>query len=72
MTPPPDVPKTTTMRLVRVLTCLICGYACGNTGLCSYYCENDGDAPSIRDPKSLAVRVYQRTDVFLREEPYQP
>lgn len=63
MRPRPE-PGTAFISEIKVKICGKCGYMVVNT-LCDYNCSYDG---ALSDNRPIITAVYQRTDVFLRDE----
>lgn len=54
---------------LKVLLCKSCGNRIDKS-LCISGCEWDGSLPSLRSPSSMSWITFNRTDRFLKEEPY--
>ncbi len=56
-------PGTKTTGEIRIEVCQKCGYIV-DLGLCQWKCDND----SAHEDGTFFYAVYERTDVFLRDE----
>lgn len=67
---PRPEPGTKTTREIRVCICKSCGYTVSDNGLCDGECKNDADhhRGELTRPVTYFHAVYERTDVFLRDE----
>jgi hypothetical protein len=61
---PRPEPGAKTVRLIKVPVCRRCGYAISD-GLCDDGCDLDGSGHA---PADTILAVYERTDIFLRDE----
>ncbi len=60
-------PGATTVREIRIRMCSECGSVIGDHGMCGFDCKYDGEVYARRE---YFTAVYERTDKFLRDEPY--
>ncbi len=67
---------TTTVRKLRLVICTLCGCQIDTAGSslvkngCGFICKNDGLSLAKRDPNTLVVRVWERTDKLIEQRSY--
>lgn len=65
--PRPEI-GATTKKTIKIPICRLCGYIIGEFNYCEYGCFLDSEPHGINDRVNA---VYERTDVFMGDEPVE-